>query len=114
MKSAGVLLITFGLHLSIPMQSQYVDLKEQGTQSSTSPISGIQIRPQSDTPAQWRILGAKQQIAANPKKAGAFNDLAIAHLRRARETADQAHLRDASAAVNQGLAIAPDDFQLSK
>ena len=114
MKSAGVLLITFGLHLSIPMQSQSVDLKEQGTQSSTSPISGIQIRPQSDTPAQRRILGAKQQIAANPKKAGAFNDLAIGHLRRARETADQAYLRDASAAVNQGLAIAPDDFQLSK
>jgi hypothetical protein len=43
---------------------------------------------QDQTPAQLRIAAARQQIAADAKKVQAYNELAAAFLRRARETAD--------------------------
>ena len=67
-----------------------------------------------DAPAQQRIDAAKRQILANPKKVQAFNDLATAYLRRARETADPQYLQDASQSLSQGLRLDAADFQLQK
>src|ERR1700748_1412258 len=67
---------------------------------------------QSDTPAQLRIAAAKQQIKSDPKKVQAYNELAIAFLTRARETTDSSYLKDADAALAQGLALDATDFQL--
>src|ERR1035438_10373919 len=69
---------------------------------------------QEETPAQQRIAAAKQQIATNPKRVQAYNELALASLRRTRETADPKYLKDADAALAQGLKLDPEDFQLQK
>jgi tetratricopeptide (TPR) repeat protein len=67
-----------------------------------------------ETPAQQRIAAAKQQIATDPKRVQAYNELAIAFLRRARETADSTYLKEAEAALGQGLKLDAADFQLQK
>ena len=69
---------------------------------------------QEETPAQQRIVAAKQQIVMNPKKVQAYNELALANIRRTRETADPKYLRDADAAVTQGLKLEPENFSLRK
>jgi tetratricopeptide (TPR) repeat protein len=69
---------------------------------------------QEETPAQGRIAEAKQQIATNPKRVQAYNELALASIRRARETADPKYLKDADAALAQGLELDPENFQLQK
>jgi tetratricopeptide (TPR) repeat protein len=67
-----------------------------------------------DSPAQQRIDAAKRQIQANPKKIQAFNDLAAADLRRARETADPRYCDEAETARSQGSSLDVKDFQLLK
>lgn len=69
---------------------------------------------QEETPAQQRIAAAKQQIEKDPKKVQAWNELAIAFLRRARESADSRYLQDADGALAQGLKLDSEDFQLQK
>jgi tetratricopeptide (TPR) repeat protein len=69
---------------------------------------------QEETPAQQRIASAMQQIATDPKKVQAYNELAIAFMRRTRETADPKYLNDADTALTHGLKLDPEDFQLQK
>ncbi len=66
------------------------------------------------SPAEQRITAARQQIAANPKRPQAYDELALASMRRARETANPAFYRDAETALSTGLRVAPDDFELQK
>jgi len=67
-----------------------------------------------DAPAQQRIALAEQQLKADPKKVQAYNDLAIAYLQRARETAYVTYLKDADSALAQGLKLDAEDFQLQR
>jgi len=67
-----------------------------------------------ESPAQQRIRLAKQQIEKSTVKTTAINDLAIAYLRRARETKDDRYLSDAEKALEEGRQLAPTDFQLQK
>ena len=67
-----------------------------------------------ETPTQQRIAAAKHQIAADAKKVQAYNELAIALLRRSRETADSAYLNEAQTALAEGLKLDATDFQLQK
>ena len=69
---------------------------------------------QGDTPAQLRIAAARQQLMSDPKKVPAYNELAIAFLKRARETADPRYLKDADAALAQGLSLDAANFQLQR
>jgi tetratricopeptide (TPR) repeat protein len=69
---------------------------------------------QSDTPAQLRIAAARQQLKSDPKKVQAYNELAISFLARVRETADPGYLKDADAALAQGLNLDANDFQLQR
>ena len=92
-----------------------------GQSSHTVPSAASEAVPalnsnasQSGSPAQLRIDAVRQQLAANPKKVQAYNDLAIAYVRRARETADPKYYDDASAALSQGLRLDAGDFQLQK
>ncbi len=66
------------------------------------------------SPAELRIANANREIAAEPKQAQPRNDLALASIRRARETGDPRFLIDAQTALNTGLQLAPGDFQLRK
>ncbi len=66
------------------------------------------------TPAEQGIAAAQHQIAADPKRAQTYNDLALAYIRRARETADPVYYSNAETALDTGLHLAPGDFQLGK
>lgn len=68
----------------------------------------------SHSPAEQLIQSAKGQLLANPKKLQAFNDLASAYIKRARETADPRYYANADDALARGLAVDPSDFQLLK
>ena len=69
---------------------------------------------QQSTPAEQRIAAARQQVASDPKKAEAYNDLALAFISRAQETESQDYDRQAAEAIATGLSLAPQDFQLRK
>jgi tetratricopeptide (TPR) repeat protein len=69
---------------------------------------------QEQTPAQLRIAAAMQQIAADPRKVQAYNELAAADLRRARETANPKYFKEADDALAEGLKLDSSDFQLQK
>jgi tetratricopeptide (TPR) repeat protein len=66
------------------------------------------------TPAEQRIAAARQQLAADPKKPEAYNNLALAFIGRAHETASSDYDRQAAEAIAAGLSLAPQDFQLRK
>jgi tetratricopeptide (TPR) repeat protein len=66
------------------------------------------------TSAQRRIAAAKQQIKAHPMDGQPYDELALALIRRARETANPAYYDDAEHAISAGFALAPNDFQLQK
>ena len=66
------------------------------------------------TPAEQRMAAARQQINQNPKKADAYNSLALALIARAQETASPAYDRQAAEAIKTGFGIVPHDYQLRK
>jgi tetratricopeptide (TPR) repeat protein len=66
------------------------------------------------TPAEQRISDARQQVASEPKKPEAYNNLALAFISRAHETASADYDRQAAQAIATGLSVAPQDFQLRK
>ena len=66
------------------------------------------------TPAEQRIAAARQQIASDPKKPEAYNNLALAFISRAHETESPDYDRQAAEAIATGLSLAPQDFQLRK
>ncbi len=84
-------------------------------QQNTSPAPSEGNQPsEQNTPSQQRIAAARQQIATDPKKVQAYNELALAFIRRSRETADPKYLKDAEEALAQGLKLDPADFQLQR
>jgi tetratricopeptide (TPR) repeat protein len=109
MKSLNATLLVLGVILSGS------GLAQQGTlpgadQRSSSGETALQ----EATPAQRSISAAQLQIKMDPKKVQAYHELALAFLRRTRETADPKYLKDADAALLEGLKLAPEDFQLQR
>jgi len=85
--------------------------------AAAQPVQPPSLSPETtpqDTPAQQRIAAAMQQLKADPKEIQAYNELAIAFLRRARETADPTFLNQADDALAQGLKLDSTDFQLQR
>jgi tetratricopeptide (TPR) repeat protein len=62
------------------------------------------------SPAQQSMAVAQKQIEKNPKNFEAYNALALAQSRRARETSDVKFYNDAEATLQKSFAIAPDNF----
>jgi tetratricopeptide (TPR) repeat protein len=88
--------------------------QQAASSGADQPVSSNSAVLQEETPAQQSISAAQLQIKADPKKVQAYNELAIAFLRRARETADPRYLKDADAALAQGLKLGSEDFQLQR
>ena len=65
----------------------------------------------SPSPAQLRIEAAQEVLQKQPKRCQAYNDLALALVRRARETADNSYYPQAQAAIETSLQIQPDNFE---
>ena len=76
--------------------------------------ASVRVYGQPTTPAEQRIAVARQQIAADAKKAEAYNDLALALISRAQETESADYDRQAADAIATGFGLAPRDFQLRK
>lgn len=75
--------------------------------SAQTPTSSADVKP---TPAERNILQAKRLIEKNPKDFEAYNALALALSRRARETSDVHYYAQAEEALQQSFAISPDNF----
>lgn len=108
MTALHTMLLVLGILLSRQGSAQQAALS-----ATDHPPSG-EAAVQGKTPAQQRIAAATRQIATDPKRVQAYNELALASLRRNRETADPRYLEDADAALAQGLKLNPEDFQLQK
>jgi len=65
----------------------------------------------SSSPAELRILGAQKVLQKQPNRYQAYNDLALAFLRRARETGDSSYYEQAQAAITRSLQIEPKNFE---
>jgi tetratricopeptide (TPR) repeat protein len=109
MKSLHVALVTLCVLLSRPGLTQQAASLDADRQSPSSEAAA-----QEESPAQQRIAGAKLQIKADPRKVQPYNELASGFIRRARETANSSYLRDADAALAEGLKMDATDFQLQK
>ncbi len=66
------------------------------------------------TPAEERIAAAERTVNARPKSPEAYNELALAFARRARETADPQFYARAEQAIETSLKLAPDNFEALK
>ena len=66
------------------------------------------------TPAEGSILQAKGLIEKNPKDFEAYNALALALSRRARETSDVNYYAQAEDALQKSFAISPDNFDSAR
>ena len=62
------------------------------------------------SPAERNIIQARKLIEKNPKDFEAYNALALALSRRARETSDVAFYAQAEEALKNSFAISPDNF----
>ena len=109
MKSLRVTLSVLGVLLSGSSLAQQSALPVSN--QSSLPAAAVS---QEDSPAQQRIAAARQQLKADAKKVQAYNELTLALLRRARETADPSYLSEANDALEQGLKLDSEDFQLQK
>src|ERR1700740_3017294 len=66
--------------------------------------------PKSLSPAEQSIAQATRLIEKNPKNFEAYNSLALALSRRARETSDVNYYTQAEGALRQSFAISPDNL----
>ena len=62
------------------------------------------------SPAEKTAVQAQKLINKNPKDFEAYNALALALSRRARETSDVSYYTQAEATLQKSFAIAPDNF----
>jgi tetratricopeptide (TPR) repeat protein len=65
----------------------------------------------SSSPAELRIEGAQKVLQKQPNRYQAYNDLALAFVRRARETGDNSYYEQARAAIANSLQIEPENFE---
>ena len=63
------------------------------------------------SPAELRIEGARKVLQKQPNRVQAYNDLAMALIRRARETGDTSYYQQAEEAVANSLRVQPDNFE---
>lgn len=73
-----------------------------------------QAAPARLSPAEQRIAWAQQAIAQHPDSSQAWNELAAALARRARETADPKHYAEAEEALAESLRLSPENFEARK
>ena len=113
MKSAYAWFAPLGVLVVLSVQAQ-APVPAASASSLFASVPASKAIPPVFTPAQQLMVDAQRQIAAHPGKANGFEDLALADLKRARETEDNQFLADAEQAIATGLKLDPIDFQLRK
>ena len=79
-----------------------------------APIVCAQVPLNTATPAQQKIAWAEAAIKAHPDHSQPYNDLAVAYVRRARETADPGYYDQAETALQKSFQITPDNLEGQK
>ena len=79
-----------------------------------APIVYAQLPLNTATPAEQKIAWAQAAIKARPDHSQPYNDLAVAYVRRARETADGSYYDRAEAAVQKSFQLTPDNLEGQK
>jgi tetratricopeptide (TPR) repeat protein len=77
---------------------------------SASSVAGAS-EESSPSPAELRIQGAQKVLQKQPNRYQAYNDLALALVRRARETGDSSYYAQARGAIANSLRIEPENFE---
>ena len=84
--------------------------KLMGSLAVAALLSFGQQPPSVGSPAEQAVVLARKAIENNPGQAQPYNDLAMALVRRVRDTADTAYYVEAEKALDQSFAIEPDNF----
>jgi tetratricopeptide (TPR) repeat protein len=82
--------------------------------AAAAPVAAASSPAAPTSPAQQQVARARALVARTPQRASAFDELALALARRARETADPAFYDEADRALDKALALSPADFQARK
>jgi tetratricopeptide (TPR) repeat protein len=77
-------------------------------------LEGAAAHAQTASPAEQKIAAAERAVASNPTKHDAYNQLALALTRRARETSDTVYYDRADAAIARSLELSPGNFEAQK
>ena len=77
-------------------------------------LEGAAALAQTASPAEQKIAAAERVVASNPAKYEAYNQLALALTRRARETSDTVYYDRADAAIARSLELSPGNFEAQK
>ena len=109
MKSLYLALLVVCLLASSVSRAQQV----RGTEAAKSTSDDV-AAAQEGSPAQQTISAARLQLSQDPTKVQTYCDLALALIRRSRETANTKYLEDADAALTAGLKLDASDFQLQR
>jgi hypothetical protein len=72
--------------------------------------SALSFGEQPESPAMQKMAAARKAIEQNPQRYDAYNELALAQARRARETADPKHYEDAQRSLEMSLRLAPESM----
>jgi len=84
----------------------------------TAAIPGVAENPnaasEAKSPAERAIAQAQRLIEKNPKDFGAYNALALALSRRARETSEVNYYAQAEEAIEKSFSISPDNFDAAR
>ena len=66
------------------------------------------------TPALQAVTWAEAAIKENPDRSQSYNDLALAYIRRVRETSDTSYYEQAQATLQKSLQMSPENFEARK
>jgi len=69
---------------------------------------------QPESPAMQKMAAARKSIEQNPQRHDAYNELALAQARRARETADPKYYEDAQRSLDISLRLAPENLEAQR
>jgi tetratricopeptide (TPR) repeat protein len=67
-----------------------------------------------ESPATQKIAAARKTIEQNPDRYDAYNELALAQARRARETADPKYYEEAQQSLDISMRLAPDNLEAQR
>jgi tetratricopeptide (TPR) repeat protein len=68
----------------------------------------------SESPATQKMAAARKAIDQNPERYDAYNELALAQARRARETADPKYYEDAQRSLETSMRLSPENLEAQR
>jgi tetratricopeptide (TPR) repeat protein len=108
--SIGLATLVIGLSATLTV------LAQQSQPTTESPLAALAPAKaaQQGTPAEKRIASARKVLANDPKRVDAWNELALALSRRARETSDPSFYKEAWAATEKSLQLEAGNLEARK